>query len=439
MADPQDRQTPTAPPLLAAPMDAQALAANPPAPIAGGGMPPAPPPNWLERHPLVQQLLQGGISGLRSYGEGIEDPRIAMHRQDVASRMAMAMAQLEALTGYREATLGERGRHNLATEDIGQQNAATRLMGTEGRLAQGQERLNQWYQKVGTGPVVVDPDSPTGFGRLQIDNQGRIVGHLGDVPPPTAMMPTVRTTETEHITRDPISGAILSTPATSTSTSRKVMPGQTETPAGGSFFKGAAAKPGAKVRGTGAGAAPAAPGAQTPGAAPGPVNKTHQVGQGAFPTTSTTRTMYEAAPKVKDFVAASKQLIDEFQKSGSDLGPVAGRWNDFMYGKVGAKDPIFGKLKTSTSLLSTLLMRMHAGARGGVLLIPHFKSMMDVSFQSPENLRASLDQIDQYSDWLIKDARAGMKGTPPWDTTGTPGAPGGMPSFSDWKAKQGKT
>jgi hypothetical protein len=113
--------------------------------------------------------------------------------------------------------------------------------------------------------------------------------------------------------------------------------------------------------------------------------------------TSTTKTMIEAAPKVRDFVARIRTLINQQR---AQLGPAASRWNEFMTGKIGSPNPQFARLRTDTSLLQTLLMRMHAGARGSQYLMAHFKDLVDSGKQSPENLLAALDEIDQYAQSL---------------------------------------
>ena len=111
--------------------------------------------------------------------------------------------------------------------------------------------------------------------------------------------------------------------------------------------------------------------------------------------TAATRTMSEAAPKVKGFIQRIRPLI---AKQRQQLGPAAGRWSEFMTGKVGAPNPEFSKLRTDIGLLQTLLMRMHVGARGGVQLMDHFRNLIDSGRQSPENLEAALSEIEAYAE-----------------------------------------
>lgn len=120
-------------------------------------------------------------------------------------------------------------------------------------------------------------------------------------------------------------------------------------------------------------------------------------------TTAATKSMKEAAPGVISLANRVKQLVAEQAKS---LGPSGSRWSEFMAGKVGAPNPEFTKLRTDVGLLTTKLMRMHVGARGGELIMQHFKDLIDTGKQSPENLNAALDEIIQYA----KDTQAESKG-----------------------------
>jgi len=113
--------------------------------------------------------------------------------------------------------------------------------------------------------------------------------------------------------------------------------------------------------------------------------------------TSTTRTMVESAPKVLGFIDRIEPLID---KQVASLGPAAGRWNEFMTGKVGAPNPEFAKLRTDYGLLQTLLMRMHVGARGGEYIMKHFSDLLSYAGQSPENMKAALEEVRAYANDL---------------------------------------
>lgn len=123
------------------------------------------------------------------------------------------------------------------------------------------------------------------------------------------------------------------------------------------------------------------------------------IGELKPPITSATKTMMEAAPKVKEFVKRIRQSLTNI---GDDLGPIGGRWQEFFTGKVGTENKEYTNLRTNTLLLSTLLMRMHVGARGAQGLLEHFKSIMDMSYQSKENLETAMNVIDEYADDVLK-------------------------------------
>lgn len=129
--------------------------------------------------------------------------------------------------------------------------------------------------------------------------------------------------------------------------------------------------------------------------------KMNDVKQGNL--TNSTKTMIEAAPKVISFVDRIDKLVDA-QKD--QLGPAAGRWSEFMAGKVGAPNAEFTKLRTDVGLMTTLLMRMHVGARGGEYIMKHFQDLVDSGKQSPENLKAAMAEIRQYAQDVKAEAPA---------------------------------
>lgn len=122
--------------------------------------------------------------------------------------------------------------------------------------------------------------------------------------------------------------------------------------------------------------------------------------------TNDIRVMQQSAPHVIRLSKAVRESIVKLQKS---LGPASSRWRDFWSGKVGIADPEFRKMKTNVDLLTTRLMKMHVGARGGEYIMQHFDSMLKAGAQSPENLIAALDAIDTYAS----DTESSMFDNPP--------------------------
>jgi hypothetical protein len=125
------------------------------------------------------------------------------------------------------------------------------------------------------------------------------------------------------------------------------------------------------------------------------------------------------------------------------LGPAAGRWNEFMTGKVGAPNPDFNKIRVDSGLLHTLLMRMHTG-RGGEYIQKHFEELLSTAKQSPENTIAALDEIDAYANDVKNEKPPDLVGgsAAPTGAAATSGEPasGTVPTFSEWNQarKSGK-
>jgi hypothetical protein len=132
--------------------------------------------------------------------------------------------------------------------------------------------------------------------------------------------------------------------------------------------------------------------------------------------TANTRGMAEKAPRVIEFVDRMNQLLDQNEKQ---LGPLKSRWAEFTAGKIGAPDQNYTKLRTDAGLLQTALMNMHVGARGGGQIMDHFRDLINVAIQDPENLRAALGEIRDYASRV--QSEGGVKGAP---------APGFQPGFT---------
>lgn len=137
--------------------------------------------------------------------------------------------------------------------------------------------------------------------------------------------------------------------------------------------------------------------------------------------TNTTKTMVEAAPKVLHLADRVEQDLSKIS-----AGPFASRYQEFMSGRIGAPNPEFTAYRTNVDLLQTLLMRMHVGARGSEGMLAHFANMINAGTQSPENMRAALQQIRLYAE----DVEAAGK---PKGVT----LPGGKPTAAEPKPVEG--
>jgi len=107
------------------------------------------------------------------------------------------------------------------------------------------------------------------------------------------------------------------------------------------------------------------------------------------------KTMQQSVPSVLQLI---KQARANMVAASTSLGPVAGRWSEFYSGKAGASNPEFRRLMVDVGLLKTRLMKMHVGARGGVEMLKHFSNYFDAAKDSPDNLKAAFDAVEEYAN-----------------------------------------
>ena len=259
-------------------------------------------------------------------------------------------------------------------------------------------------------PAGVDPNDPNAWVRLQRNKVGGIVGSFS-IPVPPEYAPTTK----QGFTYQWDGSKMVAVPVTTTS--QKQLP----TPPGQ-----AAAAPGAKVepeKGKAVGkmkppqalliAPPTAPGQQPTAMAVRPGSKIPQgavTAQGYSSTnvpTAGTRTRAEFANALLPHIDPAIALIKQMDKEGK-LGPLKGRWNEFLAGRIGAGDPEFDQLRTDISLLQTGMMVPHVGARGGTSLIAKFKNQVDSGKMDATGLTTALGE---WKKFLTGYAREGdLKG-----------------------------
>jgi hypothetical protein len=120
--------------------------------------------------------------------------------------------------------------------------------------------------------------------------------------------------------------------------------------------------------------------------------------------TGTTRTMVETAPKVRQLAETIKSQVVASQ---GRLGAIKGRWSDLMTGKIGFDDPEYNKLRVNANLISTLLMRMHMGARGGQQIQDKFQKLVGLGEQSAGNMLSAMDEIINYAQQVENEGKEG--------------------------------
>jgi hypothetical protein len=112
--------------------------------------------------------------------------------------------------------------------------------------------------------------------------------------------------------------------------------------------------------------------------------------QPLVPLTVQTKNMAQSA---KDLVAPISELRKQLDDPNlaAKLGPVMGRWNDFLAGKIGTGDPDYQYLRAFADLVTSGVLRAHFGARGGVGLYDKFAQNLQPGKMTPETLKSTLD------------------------------------------------
>jgi hypothetical protein len=99
------------------------------------------------------------------------------------------------------------------------------------------------------------------------------------------------------------------------------------------------------------------------------------------------------------------QLVDKLDSEGK-LGPLAGRWNDFMAGKFGAGDADYAALRAKMGLSTTLLMQAHVGSRGGSALLEHFEDLANAGKMDGQTLKSAMGSEINYVQDKAMDPNA---------------------------------
>jgi hypothetical protein len=115
------------------------------------------------------------------------------------------------------------------------------------------------------------------------------------------------------------------------------------------------------------------------------------------------------------------QLLDKMDKAGK-LGPLAGRWNDFMTTGWGAGDADYAALRTKMDLSSTLLGSVHTG-RLGPYLLENLASLAQAKKMDAPTLKSAFNTEVNY----VTD-RALDPSPPDWSKPARSTKPGAAPT-----------
>jgi hypothetical protein len=118
-------------------------------------------------------------------------------------------------------------------------------------------------------------------------------------------------------------------------------------------------------------------------------------------TNTPTSAMKTSAYRANTALAGIPDVINDIDRMGDKLGPVAGRWNEFMQGKIGADDPDFAGLRADMTMLSTAVTLAHAQGRMSDGLREDFERMINAPKQTPANIKATLGRVQ---NWMQRQA-----------------------------------
>ncbi len=135
-----------------------------------------------------------------------------------------------------------------------------------------------------------------------------------------------------------------------------------------------------------------------------------QTAAGVNAVNTPTMTQRTAAGRAETVISMVPDVINEINSLSSEIGPIAGRWNDFMQGKVGMDNPKFAGLRTDFTMLATAVALAHAQGRLPENLREEFDHMINAPQQTPENIKAVLQHI---LPWMQKMQEQGHPNAQP--------------------------
>ncbi len=164
------------------------------------------------------------------------------------------------------------------------------------------------------------------------------------------------------------------------------------------------------------------------------VNRRMAAGQGPTPVFLgiTARNQVQQAKLMGPEIDMTAKEIDRIKDK---LGPVMGRWNEFLVGKVGSGDADFQKLRSDLSLIKSKVSQIHFGSQSGVQAVERFDKIMNSDKMDAETLKAGLSSLSQilklYGTLNITSGAAMAEGGANSNSRPTPGTPvpasGGSP------------
>lgn len=101
-------------------------------------------------------------------------------------------------------------------------------------------------------------------------------------------------------------------------------------------------------------------------------------------------------------------VVDEITRMKDSLGPIVGRWNDFIQGKVGTENPEFAGLRADLLMLSSAVALAHARGRLPENLREEFDQMINAPKQTADNI---ISVINHIKPWMKRLSDIGIDET----------------------------
>jgi hypothetical protein len=115
-----------------------------------------------------------------------------------------------------------------------------------------------------------------------------------------------------------------------------------------------------------------------------------QTPQGFNTTNTPTMTQRTAAGRAGTVIEMAPEIMGRLDSMKDKIGPLMGRWDQFMQGKVGLDNPDFAALRSDLLMMSSAVALAHAQGRLPENLRQEFDHAINAPRQSADNLKATI-------------------------------------------------
>lgn len=124
-----------------------------------------------------------------------------------------------------------------------------------------------------------------------------------------------------------------------------------------------------------------------------------QTAAGLNSVNTPTMTQRTAAGRAQTVIEMAPEVLARIDAAAPQMGPVAGRWNEFMQGRVGAPNQQMAELRSDLLMMSSAVALAHAQGRLPENLREEFDRAINAPHQTPANLKGTIQTM---IPWLQK-------------------------------------